>query len=221
MHNDIIKAVYRQKLIAIVRGVNPEYILPVGKALYEGGIRLVEVTFDQKAADGFVQTTEAISKLCSEFEDELLIGAGTVLSRQQVDLAKSAGAKYIITPSTDRDVIRYARHQGMAAMPGAMTPSEVVTAWRAGADFVKIFPAGVMGSSYIKALKGPLPQIPLLAVGGVTAENIPEFLRAGVVGFGIGSNLVSRELAESGQTEKITRLAQRFVHAVSDRERTE
>jgi len=209
----IIQNVKDKKLIAIVRGVEPEYIIPLAEALLAGGINMIEVTFDQAGKDHFASTVTAITKLSTEMGDRMYVGSGTVLSKEQVDLTVSAGGQYIITPSTNPEVIRYAKEKGLVAMPGAMTPTEAVTAYEAGADFVKIFPAGNLGPAYIKAIKAPLAHIPLLAVGGVNAKNIPDFLKAGAVGFGVGGNLVNKEWVRNNETERITALAAEFVAA--------
>lgn len=158
-----------------------------------------------------VLTTAAIRSIHDALEGKVYVGAGTVLTREQVDLAKEAGALYIITPSTNPDVIRYAKEQGLVTMPGAMTPSEVVEAYEAGADFVKIFPVGNLGAAYIKAVKAPLSHIPILAVGGVNEKNIAEFLRMGAVGAGVGGNLVNTQWIKNGEFDKITALAEEFV----------
>ncbi|MDD2957752.1 MAG: bifunctional 4-hydroxy-2-oxoglutarate aldolase/2-dehydro-3-deoxy-phosphogluconate aldolase [Lachnospiraceae bacterium] len=215
MQKKIIANVLEKKLIAIVRGMEPDACLELGKALYAGGIDMIEVTFNQKSTNHFADTTKAISILKEQMGDKVMVGAGTVLSAEQVDLAKAAGAGYIITPSTDPAVIRYAKQQGLVAMPGAFTPSEIVEAYQAGADFVKVFPAGNMGASYIKAVKAPLSHIRLLAVGGVNEKNVAEFLRAGAVGAGVGGNLVNREWIAAGEFGRITELAREYVRAVT------
>ena len=212
---EIIRNVYDNKLIAIVRGMEPEYCVKLAEALCEGGINMVEITFNQKSTDHFRATTDAIRAISKELPDKVMVGAGTVLTKEQVDLAKEAGALYItvatVTPSTNTDVIRYAKEQGLVTMPGAMTPSEIETAYEAGADFVKIFPVGNLGAAYIKAVKAPMSHIPVLAVGGVNEKNIAEFIRAGAIGAGVGGNLVNAEWIRNGEFDKITALAREFV----------
>ncbi len=214
MREEIIKHVFEKKLIAIVRGADPEKILPLGEALAAGGIDMMEVTFDQREEGGFLSTRRSIERLAKELSGRVYVGSGTVLTKEQVDMTAESGGQYIITPSTDAEVISYARSKGLVTMPGAMTPSEIVTAFQAGADFVKVFPASVLGPSYIKALKGPLPHIPLMAVGGISEKNIPDFLKAGVCGFGIGGNLAKKELIEAGEFGRITELAKEYVRAL-------
>jgi len=208
---EIIRNVYDNKLIAIVRGMEPEYCVKLAEALCEGGINMVEITFNQKSTDHYAATTIAIRAISEQLAGKVMVGAGTVLSREQVDLAKEAGALYIVTPSTKPDVIRYAKEQGLVTMPGAMTPTEIEAAYEAGADFVKIFPVGNLGAAYVKAVKAPMSHIPVLAVGGVNEKNIAEFIRAGAIGAGVGGNLVNAEWIRNGEFDKITALAREFV----------
>ncbi len=207
----IIQNVYDNKIIAIVRGMEPERCVKLAQALYDGGINMVEITFNQKSADHFEATTKAIRAISEQLTDKVMVGAGTALTKEQVELAKEAGALYIITPSTNPEVIRYAKEQGLVTMPGAMTPSEIVTAYEAGADFVKIFPVGNLGAAYIKAVKAPLSHIPVLAVGGVNERNVAEFIKAGAIGAGVGGNLVNAQWIQNGEFDKITALAREFI----------
>ncbi|TGY97912.1 bifunctional 4-hydroxy-2-oxoglutarate aldolase/2-dehydro-3-deoxy-phosphogluconate aldolase [Petralouisia muris] len=207
----IIQNVYDNRIIAIVRGMEPKHCVKLAQALYEGGINMVEITFNQKSADHFEATTNAIRAISEQLAEQVMVGAGTVLTKEQVDLAKEAGALYIITPSTNPEVIRYAKEQGMVTMPGAMTPSEIVTAYEAGADFVKIFPVGNLGAAYIKAVKAPMSHIPVLAVGGVNEKNIAGFIKAGAIGAGVGGNLVNAQWIQNGEFDKITALAREFI----------
>lgn len=211
MKEQIIKNVYDKKIIAIVRGLSAEESFLTAKALSKGGINMIEVTFDQAAADGYRTTTDAIRKINEELGDDILAGAGTVMTVKQAELAYQAGAKYIITPNVDVEVIRYAGQKGLVTMPGAMTPSEAQLAYQAGADFIKVFPAGNLGPSYIKAIKAPLKHIPFLAVGGINEDNIQDFLNVGVCGFGIGGNLVNKDWIRDGEWDKITQLAGIYV----------
>ena len=153
----------------------------------------------------------------------MAVGAGTVTSAALAELAHSAGAQFIVSPDTDPAVIRRTKELGMCAMPGAMTPSEIKIAYEAGADFVKVFPASVLGPEYIRAIRGPLGpeyirairgplgQIPLLAVGGVSEGNAAAFLQAGCVGVGVGGKLVNRDWIAAGQWDSITQLAWQLV----------
>lgn len=211
MREQIIKNVYEQKIIAIIRGLSAGEAVLAAQALAKGGIRMVEVTFDQAAAGDYRPTTEAIRRIHEELGGEIMAGAGTVLTAEQVDLAQEAGAGYIITPNVNPAVIRYAKEQGLVTMPGAMTATEAQAAYEAGADFVKIFPAGILGASYIKAIRAPLSHIPMLAVGGINENNLQEFLNIGIAGFGVGGNLVNRKWIQNGEFDKITDLARVYV----------
>ena len=214
LYNDIIKSVEENKIIAIVRGVGKEDLLPLAEALYAGGIRLLEITY---SADGRVSDTETASRiklLADTFEGRMLIGAGTVLTEAQVELTAKAGGRFIISPDTNEAVIKKAKELGLVSMPGALTPSEITAAARAGADFVKLFPVTSLGPEYIKAISAPLSHIKLLAVGGVDLDNIKEFLKAGVCGFGLGSNIIDKKLIAEGDFRSITQLARKYVEEI-------
>lgn len=211
MRQTVINRVYEKKIIAIVRGVYGDDCLKLAEALYKGGIELLEVTFDQSKPDKLTLTSDTVGALRSNFEDSMLIGAGTVTSLEMLQLAFDAGAQFIVSPDTNEAVIRKTREFGLVSMPGAMTPSEIYTAYEYGADFVKVFPTSVLGSSYIKAVRGPINHIPLLAVGGVSVDNIAEFLAAGAVGAGIGGKLVDKDLIRNGEFDKITALAAQYI----------
>ena len=214
LYNDIIKSVEENKIIAIVRGVDKEDLLPLAEALYEGGLRLLEITY---SADGRVSDTETASRiklLGDTFEGRMLIGAGTVLTEAQVELTANAGGKFIISPDTNTEVIEKTKELGLVSMPGALTPSEITAAHRAGADFVKLFPVTSFGPEYIKAISAPLSHIKLLAVGGVDLDNIKKFLKAGVCGFGLGSNIIDKKLIAEGNFGGITELARKYVEEI-------
>lgn len=214
MCNDIVKSIEQNKIIAIVRGVKKEQLIPLADALYKGGIRLIEVTF---SADGRVsdsETAECIGTLAKKFEGKMLVGAGTVLTKKQVALTKKAGGKFIISPDTNKGVIKKTKRLGLVSIPGALTPSEIEAAHIAGADFVKLFPVTSLGPEYIKAVSAPLTHVKLLAVGGVDLDNIKTYLNAGVCGFGLGSNIVDKKLLEANDYEAITLLAEKYVSEV-------
>ena len=216
MRNKIISEIREKKIIAIVRGADEEQALMAARALYEGGIALVEVTFNQKAPETFANTVAAIKAIGQQLDDKVLVGAGTVTSVEQVQIAADAGAKYIISPDTDVDVIKKTRELGLVSLPGAYTPSEAKRAYNAGADFVKLFPCVGDAPSYIKAVCAPLNHIKFLAVGGVNEENAKDFFKAGAVGIGVGSNLVNKKLMDEGNYGEITERARRFVSAVNN-----
>ena len=158
----IIQTIEEEKVIAILRGGQGRDALKLAEALYEGGVRLMELTFDQRDAAARVRTAEDISALRRQLGEKMLFGAGTVTSEEMVRQAREAGAGFIISPDTNPDVIRLTRELGMVSIPGAFSATEVMTAHRAGADFIKLFPADLGGPAYIKALTAPLSQVKLL-----------------------------------------------------------
>lgn len=214
MCREIVDSILKNKLIIIVRKVAKEKLIPLAEALYAGGIRLMEVTY---SADGSVsdqETAENIGMLSKHFEGKMHIGAGTVLTPEQVELTKQAGGKFIISPNTDKAVIAKTKELGLISMPGALTPSEVHQAHAFGADFVKVFPVDNLGPGYLKAMKAPLSHIKLLAVGGVDEKNIADYLQAGACGCGIGSNLVNKKLIEANDFQAITELTKKYTAVI-------
>ena len=211
MREAIIQKVLDKKIVAIVRGVYGQDALNLASALYAGGIELLEVTFDQSKPESLNRTSDTVKLLCQELGDKMYFGAGTVTTIEMLNLAKEAGAGFIVSPDCNPEVIKATVEAGMVSMPGAMTPTEILTAYRAGADFVKVFPTAGLGSAYIKAVRGPLNHIRLLAVGGVNEKNIADFLAAGCVGAGVGGNLVNKNWIANGEWDKITAPAREFV----------
>lgn len=214
MREQVMEWALREKIIAIVRGVGSEQCMKVAQALYEGGIRLMEVTYDQKNPDSWQATAQAIGDIGRTFEGRLLVGAGTVTTPELVDLTHSVGGGFIISPDTNEAVIRRTRELEMVSMPGALTPSEIMTAHRAGADIVKLFPAADLGPGYLKAIRAPISHVKIMAVGGINEKNIAQFLAAGAVGAGIGGNLANRAWIEAGEFQKITQAARELLAAV-------
>ena len=211
-----LEYVQQRKIVAIVRGLKPEYIVRLGHAFEEGGIGLMEVTYDQKAPETWKNTAAAIEAVEKEFGDRVLVGAGTVITPEQVSMTYNAGGHYLVTPTTQPEIIRMGKALGMGLYPGAFSPSEILEAWNAGADAVKVFPAGSLGPGYIKAVRAPLGHIPLMAVGGVNEKNAAEYMKAGCVGIGVGGNRVNREWIENGEWDKVTALAREFMKAVRE-----
>ncbi|KAA8672686.1 bifunctional 4-hydroxy-2-oxoglutarate aldolase/2-dehydro-3-deoxy-phosphogluconate aldolase [Clostridium sp. MT-14] len=160
---------------------------------------------------------ESIELIKKEFKGEICVGAGTVLTIEQVNNAIEAGADYIISPNTDIKVIKETKRLNKISIPGAFTPSEIVTAYDAGADFVKLFPAGLLGAGYIKAVYGPLNYIPLLAVGGVNLDNISQLMGAGISGVGVGGNLVNKKNVQAGEFGMIKKLSKKYVDKIEGR----
>ena len=200
-------------IIAICRKIYGEDLNFLAKALYEGGIRSIEVTFDQQEADSLSLTGKAIRELREAFP-EMHIGAGTVITPAQLEAAHDAGAEFIISPNTDTKIIHRTRELGMLSMPGAMTLSEIITAYNAGASYVKVFPAGVLGADYIKAIRSPISHIPMLAVGGIGVNNLADFLKAGCCGAGIGGSLCSKKLIAARDAESLRATAAELTRIV-------
>ena len=215
MEKNLKENILEKKLIAIIRGVPVEDMVSTAKALLAGGINMMEITFDQGSPDGIGRTLDSIRFVRDAMGDRIMLGAGTVMSAQQVRDAQDCGATFIISPNVDQDVIETSKKLGLLSMPGALTPSEIADAYDYGADIVKLFPAGQWGVSYLKAVRGPLGHIPLAVVGGVTPENIAGFLKAGASCAGIGSNLVSAEKVRAGGFSGITEVARQFCSAVN------
>lgn len=215
MEKDIIQQLMENKVIAIVRDIPYELILPLAQAILSGGIRFMEVTFDHGSKSHIKETARKIEHLVVNMGNKMEIGAGTVLSPKEAEMAVSAGAAYIISPDTNRNVIEKTKKLGACAIPGALTPTEIALAYAYGADFVKVFPVCSLGPAYIKDIRKPLSHIPLLAVGDVNADNIADYLAAGASGAGVGGNLVSVKLALAGNFDQIAAEAKRYADAIS------
>lgn len=206
---NVLAQLLQHQIIAIIRGAQPKDLLSVVQALYEGGVRAVEITLN--STDALNQIKEA----AEEFNERMLVGAGTVLDAGSAQKAIEAGARFIIAPSVDIDTIRVTKQNGVVSIPGAYTATEIVTAYRAGADIIKVFPAS--SPKYIKDLMGPLSHIPMMPTGGVQLDNISEFKKAGGVAFGIGSALVdTRQTITENYLKKICEKASQFVQAVNN-----
>ena len=215
MKDALVEVIKKEKLVVIVRGVADDELEPLLEAMYAGGIRLAEITFDSKGVVTAQQTANQISKMKAAFKGRMHIGAGTVVTKQQAKVAVKAGAEFLISPNVNVDVIKYAAKKGVVSMPGALTPTEAVTAYNAGADFVKVFPSDSMGAPYIKAISAPLSHIPFIAVGGVDDANLCDFLKAGACGVGVGSNIVNKTMLKEKRFDDITALAKRYCDAVA------
>ena len=196
-------------LIPIVRVPSPEEGFQAVEAIIAGGIGIAEITMTVP------NVIHVVERLADRYGDKVLLGAGTVLDTETCRAALLAGAQFIVTPALDTRVIEMARRYSKPCIPGALTPTEVLTAWQAGADWVKIFPCGpVGGPSYIKALKGPFPQIEFIPTGGVNLETTPEFIKAGAAAVAVGGELVNLQALKEGKLEVITETARKFLEAV-------
>ncbi|MCG8502818.1 MAG: bifunctional 4-hydroxy-2-oxoglutarate aldolase/2-dehydro-3-deoxy-phosphogluconate aldolase [Firmicutes bacterium] len=203
--------ILENKIVAIIRGVDLDHMNDTVGALLKGGINLVELAINHESDASISETLASLKLVKRTYGDKVLLGAGTVLTTDQVKMAVDAGAEYIISPGKDLKVIEATKSLDKISIPGALTPSEITEAYYAGADFIKIFPAGALGIDYIKAVRAPLAHIPLIAVGGVDMDNMTEFLDSGVVGVGIGISLVDTSAVYNENYEKIERLARQYV----------
>lgn len=215
MRESVIGEILKVKLVAIVRGMEEEFIVPAANAIRAGGINILEVTFNQAKPESFAATARAVAAVRKAFGSDGFAGAGTVLTERQLELAAESGAQFIVSPDANPLIIRKTRELGLVSIPGAMTPTECAAAHFAGADFVKLFPLGNLGAAYLKAIRAPLSHIKFLGVGGINEANLGEYLAAGASGFGVGGNLVNKEWIESGKFDLITGLAAKYVEAVS------
>lgn len=202
--------ILENKVVAIVRGANPKSLLRIAQALHAGGVRTLEITLNSPGA------LASIEEIAGAMQDQLLVGAGTVLDPETARAALLAGARYIISPTLNVDTIRMTKRYGAVSIPGAFTATEILAAYEAGGDIIKVFPAGGVGASYFKDIAGPLPFIPLMPTGGVSLANIKDFQQAGAVAFGLGSSLVntSQEVTEE-YLAQLTDKARQFVQAVA------
>ena len=209
MNEKHLAHVLESGIVAVIRANSGELLADVAEALLAGGVSVMEITFTVPAA------TSVLERVARRVGDRVLLGAGTVLDPETARVALLAGARFIVAPNTNPGVIELCRRYSALVMPGAMTPTEVVAAWQAGADIVKIFPSEVTGPKYLKALHGPLPHVRLMPTGGVDLQTAAEFLRCGACALGIGGALVEKKAVETGNLERIESLARQFVQIVS------
>ncbi len=203
-----LKRILDGGIVAVVRAESPDRLVEVVRALAEGGVPAVEITFTIPDA------IEVITRVRRELGDSIVLGAGTVLDPETARAALLAGAEYIVGPSLNLDVIRLCRRYDKVVMPGALTPTEVVAAWEAGADVVKIFPSDLGGAPYLRALRGPLPQVRMMPTGGVDLTTAESFLQAGACCLGVGGSLVEPKAVALGQLDRIRDLAGQFATIV-------
>lgn len=209
--SEVHQRILETGIVPVVRAASPEQAILAAEAVACGGIPIVEITMTVPGA------IQVIEELVRTLGSQVLIGAGTVLEAETADRCVEAGAEFLVSPGFDRETVEFARRNGKLMMAGALTPTEVITAYKAGSDFVKIFPCGnVGGPGYIKALKAALPQIPMIPTGGVNLATAPEFLRAGASALGVGGELVSRALLEAGNRAALAELAGRFVAVIRE-----
>ena len=201
-------------IIPVIRCSSAREAFFAVEAVTAGGIPIAELTMTVPGA------IDVIAELARKLGDDVIIGAGTVLDAPTAQRCIDAGAQFVVSPGFDLQTVKLAKSLGTLVMAGALTPTEVIAAWKAGSDFVKIFPCGnVGGAKYIKALKGPLPQVPMIPTGGVNLETAADFIRAGAAALGIGRELVSSAALQSGDSLEITRTARRYLAAIGEVQR--
>lgn len=207
--SEVLKRITEIGIVPVVRAASADEAMRAIDALQEGGISVLEITMTVPGA------VAVIEELAKRFGNDVTVGAGTVLEAETARACMLAGAQFIVSPSLNLKTIEICQRYSIAVLPGALTPTEVVTAWQAGADAVKIFPCGAVGGpKYLKALKAPLPQVELIPTGGVTLQTAGEFIRAGAWALGVGADLVSTQAIRDGQPEKVTEAARAYVAAV-------
>ena len=211
---DVIDELKEKRLMVLARGVSKDVLLKAVAAIEEAGVTVFESTFDHRCEDCVAENAEKISALVAALGGRMAIGAGTVLTTEEVRAAHAAGATFIVSPDSDPDVIAETKRLGMASIPGAMTPTEIKRAYALGADIVKLFPADDLGYHYIQNLKGPLPHIPLMATGGVNPQTIPEFLSRGILAVGTGITVFRPDLVAAEDYAGIKSLAKAHVDAI-------
>jgi 2-dehydro-3-deoxyphosphogluconate aldolase/(4S)-4-hydroxy-2-oxoglutarate aldolase len=208
----VLKIINQSGVVAIVRLDDLSAAVLLTQALLAGGITAIEFTLTNSAA---LETIREVKATVAELTDgRAVIGAGTVLDAQAAKASVEAGAEFIVSPHTHLDTLAMCRKLGVPGMPGALTPTEIVTAWKAGASVVKVFPARAFGPAYLKDIRGPLPNIKLMPTGGVNLENTGQYIKHGAVAVGIGGNLVDKQLIQAGEWETLTHRAAAYVQAV-------
>ena len=208
MRHEAIGRLIDGGVVAILRGVDEDEVVPVARAAVEGGVRAVEVTADTPGAMGMIET------VAEDLGDVALVGAGTVLDAETARAALLAGAEFVVSPSLHRDVIGVCNRYGAPVIPGVATPTEAVEAYEAGADLVKLFPASALGPDYLAALGGPLSQISVVPTGGIDADNAGAFVEAGAVAVGAGSSIVDADAVARGDYDVVIERARALVDAV-------
>ncbi|WP_213818239.1 bifunctional 4-hydroxy-2-oxoglutarate aldolase/2-dehydro-3-deoxy-phosphogluconate aldolase [Garciella nitratireducens] len=204
---EVLQKINEYGICAIVRGISSDKMCNIAEALLKGGVKIVEVTFNTFGA------AQMIQELVEKYGNNMLVGAGTVLDPETAKIAISSGAQFILSPTLNLNVIKMCQRYSVLPIPGITTPTEALTAWENGVQIVKVFPAGVLGSNYIKQLKGPLGQINMMAVGAINTSNVSDFIKAGANSAGIGGGLVDNKLVKEGKFDEIKQRARIFVEA--------
>ncbi len=209
--NQFMKEFFESKVIVICRGIAEEEIVNVASALYDGGIRFMEVPFNQADPSTFEETARKIKAVKEGLGGKMHVGAGTVITMEQFEIAKVAGAEIVVSPTMEEEIITATKAAGLISMPGCTVPSEMTKAYKLGADLIKLFPASVLTLKVIKEIRVPLNHLPLVCFGGVSADNIQEVLATGVVGVGVASAVLNKQALANKDYEKITALAKELT----------
>lgn len=210
MNNTMLQELLNHKIIAILRGVEPSYSLPLGQAIIDGGIKFMEITMNTAGAETM------ITEWRKNFADQAYVGAGTVIDLEHAKRAIAAGAQFLISPNLDVEAIKYAQQHNIPMWPGVMTPTEIIAAMKAGVDAVKLFPMASLGVNYLREIRGPIDQFPIIATGGVKLDNIRDYFAAGANAVGMGGKLVDLQLAREGKFDEITACIKQYIEAISD-----
>jgi 2-dehydro-3-deoxyphosphogluconate aldolase/(4S)-4-hydroxy-2-oxoglutarate aldolase len=207
--SEVLQRIREIGVVPVVRASSADEAFAVAEAIKAGGVPILEITMTVPGA------IDVIAGLSARYGSEVLVGGGTVLDPETARAAILAGASFIVSPSLNSATIELCRRYSIAVCPGALTPTEVVTAWQAGADVVKVFPCGAMGGAkYLKSLKAPFPQIEMIPTGGVSLETAADFIKAGAVALGVGADLVDTKAIRNGEPEKVTKAAATYVEIV-------
>lgn len=207
--NSMLKELLEYKIVAILRGIDDGRADETARALIDGGIRMMEITMNTAGASAMIYRWR------DKFGGEARIGAGTVIDVKKAEEAVAAGAQFLISPNLDEEVIAYGHERGISVWPGVMTPTEIVKAIKAGAAAVKLFPMGTLGTGYLKEIRGPLGDVPILATGGVDLHNIKEYFEAGANAVGMGGKLVNMEWVKEGRFDLVKDRARAFTEAIA------
>jgi len=208
--NETLSRLADTGVVAVLRGVEADQLIGITEALREGGVTAVEITADTPGV------AEKLRQVTGSFDDEVVVGTGTVLDSETARTTLMAGAEFVVSPSLHEDVIETCNRYGAVTAPGVMTPTEAVRGYEAGADFVKVFPAKTVGPAHLGAMKGPLGQIPMMPTGGVSPDNAGDYVEAGAFAVGAGGALVDYDAAERGDYEEITETAREFIRVVEE-----
>jgi 2-dehydro-3-deoxyphosphogluconate aldolase / (4S)-4-hydroxy-2-oxoglutarate aldolase len=205
----MLQQIEENGIVAVIRGAKPDQVRDIARALKDGGVKTLEITVDTP------NVLSLIEGLSTELKGEVIVGAGTVLDPETARAAIMAGAQFIFSPTVNVDTIRVTKRYGVVSIPGALTPTEILTAYEHGADLIKVFPANVFGPKYLKDIHGPLAHIPLMPTGGVDLSNVDAYIKAGAVALGVGSSLVNlKEEINAHYLDGLTQKASQFVAAL-------